>query len=753
MSLLKLKSIFSPNADSAEFQNNQTDLSNFDSIYDDGLTTPTQTNLINSPRQFDNNFQQTNLLNYEPIGGSSDFTSETNINEKTQLFKSNQPFDKFDTRLDYDTFPFASQTFTFDADLTKRSGREDPILDSVLRGRVYEPIRFSQNFENNNLFVKPEKGEVENSLFRSQTFDPRAVTPKQNTLYFNTNNTMGTLQYGEGGFMANVPTLLQRVTDFSTATGNNELPFTSLNQLGISFYNGDFNENNLSWESLYNSNHTPKENPEWSGAGLSPINYGVNVNRDKLKIGDNNRLYGAKSGIIGAFDRGQEPYIVSLIGNEGRGINKGGQFNPSDRAATDGDRILSFLESEEGKQFIIRQNINVPISNTVVMNKDGTGLIRKPQRFNSFYNPLSTIVSTEGRALGAGIPNVLTKRGGAPILDAINIFSPTEYGKDATTSGFSINDTFTRHDASSTGGDSFFDKIEKTIKSTFSDTLGNLNPFGEGGTEVTPYSSGDKVTLSSMIRGNRLDVFGIDPEVAKYDRYAIKNLTTGKRVAESTERAINKKKMDIFQKTNKMFDPFNKTTGNLPEQLDINIESEEHGMPFYFKDMRTKQYIFFRAYLEGITETVTPTWTPHNYIGRSEPVYTYERGEREVSFNLKLVAQTKAELDKIYDKMEALTGLCYPEYVNDGYGNRMKPPLTKFRMGELYGNTNKEVLGFVKSLNYVVEQTSPFETKRGKRVPRHITATIVYQIIHDKAPRVGFDGNNKKLVNFYGVNQ
>jgi hypothetical protein len=157
--------------------------------------------------------------------------------------------------------------------------------------------------------------------------------------------------------------------------------------------------------------------------------------------------------------------------------------------------------------------------------------------------------------------------------------------------------------------------------------------------------------------------------------------------------------------------------------------------------------------LEGITETVTPTWTPHNYIGRSEPVYTYERGEREVSFNLKLVAQTKAELDKIYDKMEALTGLCYPEYVNDGYGNRMKPPLTKFRMGELYGNTNKEVLGFVKSLNYVVEQTSPFETKRGKRVPRHITATIVYQIIHDKAPRVGFDGNNKKLVNFYGVNQ
>ena len=44
------------------------------------------------------------------------------------------------------------------------------------------------------------------------------------------------------------------------------------------------------------------------------------------------------------------------------------------------------------------------------------------------------------------------------------------------------------------------------------------------------------VTLSSMIKGNRLDVFGIDPDVAKYGGYAIKNLTTNKRAAEFTIR-------------------------------------------------------------------------------------------------------------------------------------------------------------------------------------------------------------------------
>ena len=42
-------------------------------------------------------------------------------------------------------------------------------------------------------------------------------------------------------------------TDFSSAVGNNDLPFTPLNQLGNSFLDG------LSWEKLYNPNHSYKD--------------------------------------------------------------------------------------------------------------------------------------------------------------------------------------------------------------------------------------------------------------------------------------------------------------------------------------------------------------------------------------------------------------------------------------------------------------------------------------------------------------
>ena len=76
----------------------------------------------------------------------------------------------------------------------------------------------------------------------------------------------------------------------------------------------------------------------------------------------------------------------------------------------------------------------------------------------------------------------------------------------------------------------------------------------------------------------------------------------------------------------------------------------------------------------------------------------------------------------------------------------MKAPLTQFRYGELFGNDKKELLGYIKSLSYSIENTSPYETEVGKRVPQHIIATIGYQVIHDKSPRLSDD------FKFYGIN-
>ena len=187
---------------------------------------------------------------------------------QTETYELNKPADVVDTKLNYNENPLIPQSYGIDVSTEIRGGRDNPILDALLRGRVYEPIRFSQNFTNENLFVEPEQAPFNIGAYTSEleTFDPRATTPKPGTLYFNTGNT-----FKESSFP----------TDFSTAGLNGE-PFTPLSQLGVSFYNGENNSNNLSWETLYNSNHSPKDNPTWQG--FSAINYSSNVNRDNLNI-------------------------------------------------------------------------------------------------------------------------------------------------------------------------------------------------------------------------------------------------------------------------------------------------------------------------------------------------------------------------------------------------------------------------------------------------------------------------------------
>ena len=204
------------------------------------------------------------------------------------------------------------------------------------------------------------------------------------------------------------------------------------------------------------------------------------------------------------------------------------------------------------------------------------------------------------------------------------------------------------------------------------------------------------------------------------------------------------------------------------EQAD-ELESTKAGMPFYFYDMRTNQYVVFRGYLEGLTENIAPEWSPEKYVGRSEPVYSYTGAERDISFTLKLYAHTADELKMIYKKMNKLTSLCYPEYRLDSQlvngesivniqesekFTRMKPPLLKMRLGELYGKTqdeqgltNTDLAGFIKSLTYSVPDESPWEFTKGKRVPKYVTAAITYQVIHDEVPNL-----NTKFYGFVGDN-
>ena len=514
---------------------------------------------------------------------------------------------------------------------------------------------------------------------------------------------------------------------FDTKFNLSETPLIPLGALGESPLEGK------SWETLYNADHTPKD-----GVGYSY----TNVNRDKLDIRANNAQYnlyspsrtplaGIGSNLLGLLTLGGdftgEPYIVSNIGDVGRAIN-----SPLTSIVTDKIRLAKFLSSPQGIEFYTNQNllglqskVQYPIDirrGSSVGTNDGnltTIVGQSTQRFKPGYSPLSTINSLMG---------VKAFDKNDPVFGAKDVLlnSSNEYPNFTTgavegdgASGVDFLDAESlgnvAHDINLTFGDL---NLKKEGFSGFNMLFGDVQELADindqrvNGNKAGLRSIGDHMTLAPMIKGDILDTSTTQTTSVTDDESGITN------------------------------------------SFGANIDEEREGIPFYFKDLRDKSYIFFRAYIEGLSESVSPTWNPTNYIGRSEPVYTYERAEREIQFTLKLVAQSYFELYEIYKKMDKLTSLCYPQYVDEdnpdtadireGYGNRMKPPLTKFRMGEMFGKTNSELMGFIKSLSYSVEQSSTWETRVGSRVPRHVTVSIGYQVIHANVPNLE--------TKFYGIN-
>jgi len=537
------------------------------------------------------------------------------------------------------------------------------------------------------------------------------------------------------------------------------------------------------FEALYNNNHTPKSIPDTPDPNnpFQPYNYGSNVNRENLNIRnqDDGRFgfggsfrtsaISAVGKLIGQVpffegsvqqflqDTGKEPYIVSSIGDGGRLINSNflDRGLPVERALTDTARIGKFLTSPAGVLHSTKQNLlalqQVRLVDGNRTQLDKAGMKDFGAKFNlvyrPIYNPLSSLISTFGRAGGSvggfihksepGIGSLLGAFGDISIggiAGSVNSLLNAPY-PNFQNEVFSENSQLVEILQS---GRIFDLKAPSSVFTSDLPTTDNSpqknSKFADGGVvtlDNQPYSpdltgdkysvndtfrppdvqsesgfGGDKVTLSSMIKGNTLDNIG--------------GQTTG------------------------LNDDENK--------LSFDIEEQKEGMPFYFKDLRDDTYIFFRAYLDGITENVTPSWEEHVYVGRSEPVYTYTNAQRDISFNLNLVAHTKQELSKIYEKMNRLTSLCYPQYDVDNFlgGNkvRMKPPLTKFRMGEMFGSVNNEVLGFLQSVSYTIDESSTWEIDKNKRVPKNIVVSITYKVIHNEVP--GLFDKNGELFNFYG---
>ena len=603
--------------------------------------------------------------------------------------------------------PGAPTEFVEGAEFDYRTTKYDPRIDRATQ----------QSFNSQNTYQGSAKY-TESTLGPASSDTNSGVSHFKYDRTFSTDNSILATLPEDSEITVNIPnfTFTNNPQSFFKAPGTD----TTLEKISE---HGDEGDKSIQFSKLYGNDHTAKQ----LKVDLNP---GIGVDKSHFDIRrDSSRTFA-----------GKEPYIVTNIGSD----TVSGRSLPFSRSKTDIKRLSNFLFSKEGINFFLKQNLLGANSYVQFSNKDILGerkLYSSKQRVKSYYLQSSTLAAST-RLLGNTVPNVLVDRE-FPISEISNFAGglPGPLG-DMFPNKYTDMVPDTNKFLTSPSGAGFWKKSLQDLKNKVGAVIGKPS-------EVIR-NDGDRVTLQKVFKSDHLtpqNDWLVTPDNTSY------------------------------------------------------LEREEYGMPFYFKDLRSNTYIIFRAYIDGLTESVTPSWNSETYIGRSEPVYTYGNAERTISFNLKLMAQTEEELKAIYAKMNMLTSLCYPSYPTDDVSiTRMNPPLLKFRLGELYGNSEhagvktssktaytkffktavqtvvdtgqstelvetvipndwqdiphiystfkqSELMGFLDSLTYTVPDSSPWETKRGQRVPKYVEASINYKVIHNKTPQagtqfIGFTGKN-----------
>ena len=108
-------------------------------------------------------------------------------------------------------------------------------------------------------------------------------------------------------------------------------------------------------------------------------------------------------------------------------------------------------------------------------------------------------------------------------------------------------------------------------------------------------------------------------------------------------------------------------------------------------DSLADEFIYFRAYIDDFSETLSADWSEHQYVGRGQKFYTYKGFDRSFSLGFTVYAHTREELLPMYRKLNRLIGATAPDYSNAGF---MRGSIVKLTVGDYITNHPGVLKGF-----------------------------------------------------------
>jgi len=547
-------------------------------------------------------------------------------------------------------------------------------------------------------------------------------------------------------------------TTFINPDGNIQVRKVDLNNLGTA---GKLGTGDYILESLYLKTH--KNNPD-----RQPINTGrVDENGNAILIptvragmGNLNGLdikgYSSNEIFYRGSDRGDEPYQIASIGSE-----------PGDPVPNGTSRLLTFYNSDAGRNLVVQDNLiqyihNNPPKNPLkkarkltigrlgsLITAAGIGLIAS--RYKPGHNALLTSLVVNRATLDIKDRRLFEIAGQSVNLNQVLGALGTSVANIFGTAGnaFSTDYSARKRTGMPYGnlGDrpwnlSFLQRVKKVqvtddmgaLKQYYRKQQNKIHNLGIKESERIGNQTINKVTpfMDLTGKGNHDEYYKVAGFEVRAHGYDDKISNTGVEYEYKGPEPPPLPTTGLHATDTTAWEGPYPSKPPLEEVIGIGQSIDVGDFYVRFKDLRDGGYIYFRGYINGITENLSPSWTPTNYIGRSEPVYSYERAERDISFNLAVYPQNNKEEGFMYKKMERLTSLVYPEYMPDKNGaTRMKPPFTEMYMAHI-GDKTKGQFGYIKSLSYTVNEQGDWNAL--ENLPRVFNIAISYQIVSKRPP-------------------
>jgi hypothetical protein len=300
------------------------------------------------------------------------------------------------------------------------------------------------------------------------------------------------------------------------------------------------------------------------------------------------------------------------------------------------------------------------------------------------------------------------------------------------------------------------------------DKLGNWKEYA-GGTEPKPHQDGYLANLDknagSYITNNQKFIFtnnnyqgGIAPDFRLTDRetrgfsdsitivddlnnQAKKWIVDGKLSKKTSQKENIYKAIDTIYYSSspssfKSSQKLNQEDGLIPFNIEIIPSSTYNTTGSNNQNNKLR----FRAYIDSISDSYSSGWNSQKYMGRAESFYKYESFDRDISFSFTVVADSKDNLDIMYQMLNRLASSLTPEYSFQGYmtGNLHKITIGNYINGQY---------GIVKGFTYEITENTPWDINPGVKKPLYIKVSgFKFTPIHNFRPEFNTT-NPKKYIN------